>query len=56
MHIKKAKQIWDELNERYAVDERIRSIKLLTIKREFEMLRMMGMSLSRSTLQSCPIW
>nr|KYP76208.1 hypothetical protein KK1_020441 [Cajanus cajan] len=40
MHLETAKQIWDELNERYAGDERVRSIKLLTLKREFEMLKM----------------
>lgn len=40
MHLKKAKQIWDELKERYVGDERIRSTKLLTLKREFEILRM----------------
>ncbi|GAU30051.1 hypothetical protein TSUD_332200 [Trifolium subterraneum] len=40
MHLETAKQIWDELNERYAGDERVKSIKLLTLKREFEMLKM----------------
>jgi len=40
MHLETAKQIWDELDERYAGDERVRSIKLLTLKREFEMLKM----------------
>ncbi|KAK2404761.1 putative mitochondrial protein [Trifolium repens] len=40
MHLETAKQIWDELNERYAGDERVRSIKLLTLKKEFEMLKM----------------
>lgn len=39
-HLETAKQIWDELNERYGGDERVRSIKLLTLKREFEMLKM----------------
>ncbi|XP_020224174.1 uncharacterized protein LOC109806210 [Cajanus cajan] len=40
MHLEIAKQIWDELNERYISDERVRSTKLLTLKREFEMLKM----------------
>jgi len=40
MHLKKAKQIWDEFNERCVGDERIRSTKILTLKREFEILRM----------------
>ena len=40
MHLETAKQIWDELHERYDGDERVKSIKLLTLKREFEMLKM----------------
>nr|KYP37651.1 hypothetical protein KK1_041142 [Cajanus cajan] len=37
MHLKIEKKIWDELNERYTGDEKVRPIKLLTLKREFEM-------------------
>jgi len=40
MHQETTKQVWDELNERFAGDERVRSIKLLTLKRDFEMLKM----------------
>nr|KYP39290.1 Retrovirus-related Pol polyprotein from transposon TNT 1-94 [Cajanus cajan] len=40
MHLETVKQIWEELNERHVGDERVRSIKLLTLKREFEMLKM----------------
>jgi len=40
MYHETTKQIWDKLNERYVGDERVRSIKLLTLKREFEMLKM----------------
>nr|KYP47970.1 hypothetical protein KK1_030385 [Cajanus cajan] len=40
MYLETAKQIWDELNEQYVGDEHVRSIKLLTLKREFEMLKM----------------
>nr|KYP59998.1 hypothetical protein KK1_015445 [Cajanus cajan] len=32
MHMEITKQIWDELNERYVGDERVRSIKLLTLE------------------------
>ncbi|KAK0571356.1 hypothetical protein LWI29_014639 [Acer saccharum] len=40
MHLDTAKLIWDELKERFEGSERVRSVKLLTLKREFEMLRM----------------
>ncbi|TXG47198.1 hypothetical protein EZV62_026492 [Acer yangbiense] len=40
MHLDTAKLIWDELKERFEGNERVRSVKLLTLKREFEMLRM----------------
>lgn len=40
MHLETAKQIWDELHKTYDGDERVKSIKLLTLKREFEMLTM----------------
>ncbi|TXG68564.1 hypothetical protein EZV62_003499 [Acer yangbiense] len=40
MHLETAKEIWDELKGRYEGSERVRSIKLLTLKREFEILKM----------------
>ena len=40
MHLETAKEIWDELKGRYKGSERVRSVKLLTLKREFEILKM----------------
>ncbi|TXG46650.1 hypothetical protein EZV62_011029 [Acer yangbiense] len=40
MHLDTAKLICDELKKRFEGSERVRSVKLLTLKREFEMLRM----------------
>ncbi|TXG55930.1 hypothetical protein EZV62_017243 [Acer yangbiense] len=40
MHLETSKEIWDELNERYEGSERVRNVKMLTLKREFEMLKM----------------
>ncbi|TXG68351.1 hypothetical protein EZV62_003286 [Acer yangbiense] len=40
MHLETAKEIWDELKERYEGSERVRNVKMLTLKREFEMLKM----------------
>ena len=40
MHLETGNQIWDELHRIYDGDERVKSIKLLTLKREFEMLKM----------------
>ena len=35
-----AKEAWDKLRDEFQGSERVRSVKLLTLKREFEMLRM----------------
>ncbi|TXG46600.1 hypothetical protein EZV62_027900 [Acer yangbiense] len=40
MHLETAKEIWDELKERYEGSERVKNVKMLTLKREFEMLKM----------------
>ncbi|TXG70083.1 hypothetical protein EZV62_005018 [Acer yangbiense] len=40
MHLETSKEIWDELKERYEGSERVRNVKMLTLKREFEMLKM----------------
>ncbi|TXG57425.1 hypothetical protein EZV62_018738 [Acer yangbiense] len=40
MHLETAKEIWDELKGRYEGSERVRNVKMLTLKREFEMLKM----------------
>ncbi|TXG59015.1 hypothetical protein EZV62_016844 [Acer yangbiense] len=40
MHLETAKEIWDEVKERYEGSERVRNVKMLTLKREFEMLKM----------------
>ncbi|KAK0581697.1 hypothetical protein LWI29_016899 [Acer saccharum] len=40
MHLDTAKLIWDESKERFEGSERVRSVKLPTLKREYEMLRM----------------
>ncbi|XP_050238095.1 uncharacterized protein LOC126687580 [Mercurialis annua] len=40
MHLETAKQIWDELKERFEGNERVKSVKLLTLKREFELFKM----------------
>nr|KYP32243.1 hypothetical protein KK1_047118 [Cajanus cajan] len=40
MALKTAKSIWDYLKEEYARDERIRSMQVLNLMREFELQRM----------------
>ena len=40
MHLETAKQIWDRLKESFEGNERVKAIKLLTLSREYEMLRM----------------
>ncbi|MCI31007.1 hypothetical protein A2U01_0052218, partial [Trifolium medium] len=40
MTLKTAKEIWDYLKEEYAGDERIRSMQVLNLMREFELQRM----------------
>ncbi|TXG64879.1 hypothetical protein EZV62_011873 [Acer yangbiense] len=40
MHLETAKEIWDELKERYEGSERVKNVKMLTLKREFEILKM----------------
>ncbi|RDX80869.1 hypothetical protein CR513_38524, partial [Mucuna pruriens] len=40
MTFKSAKAIWDYLREEYARDERIRSMQMLNLMREFELQRM----------------
>ncbi|XP_017407084.1 uncharacterized protein LOC108320224 [Vigna angularis] len=40
MTLKSAKEIWDYLKEEYAGDERIRSMQVLNLMREFELQRM----------------
>nr|KYP52898.1 hypothetical protein KK1_025097 [Cajanus cajan] len=40
MALKSAKSIWDYLKEEYAGDERIRSMQVLNLMREFELQRM----------------
>nr|KYP55689.1 hypothetical protein KK1_001913 [Cajanus cajan] len=40
MTLKSAKTIWDYLKEEYARDERIRSMQILNLLREFEIQRM----------------
>jgi len=40
MTIKTPKAIWDYLKEEYARDERIRSMQVLNLMREFELQRM----------------
>nr|KYP39847.1 hypothetical protein KK1_038839 [Cajanus cajan] len=40
MTLKSAKEIWDYLKEEYVGDERIRSIQVLNLMREFEIQRM----------------
>ena len=40
MHLENAKLIWDELKERFEGSDRVKAIRLLTLKREFEMLKM----------------
>ncbi|TXG65924.1 hypothetical protein EZV62_007199 [Acer yangbiense] len=40
MHLETAKSIWDELKSRFEGSERVKSVKLLTLKREFENLKM----------------
>lgn len=39
MHLETTKKIWDEPNKRHAGDERVCSIKLLTLNRKFKMLK-----------------
>ncbi|XP_038688586.1 disease resistance protein RGA2-like [Tripterygium wilfordii] len=38
--LKSAKEAWDKLKEEFQGSERVRSVKLLTLKREFELQRM----------------
>ena len=40
MHLETSKSIWDELKRRFEGSERVKSVKLLTLKREFENLKM----------------
>lgn len=40
MSLKSAKAIWDYLKEEYVGDERIRSMQVLNLMREFEMQKM----------------
>ncbi|TXG71854.1 hypothetical protein EZV62_000433 [Acer yangbiense] len=40
MHLKTSKSIWDELKSRFEGSERVKLVKLLTLKREFENLKM----------------
>ncbi|TXG70381.1 hypothetical protein EZV62_005316 [Acer yangbiense] len=40
MHLETAKSIWDELKSRFEGSERVKLVKLLTLKREFENLKM----------------
>ncbi|TXG57360.1 hypothetical protein EZV62_018673 [Acer yangbiense] len=40
MDLETAKSIWDELKNRFEGSERVKSMKLLTLKREFENLKM----------------
>nr|KYP51504.1 hypothetical protein KK1_026664 [Cajanus cajan] len=40
MNLETTKQIWYELNKMYHGDKKMKIIKLLTLKREFEMLKM----------------
>jgi len=40
MTLKTAKEIWDYLKEEYAGDQRIRSMQVINLRREFEMQRM----------------
>ncbi|TXG53604.1 hypothetical protein EZV62_018860 [Acer yangbiense] len=40
MHLETSKSIWDELKSRFEGSERVKSVKLLTLKREFENLKM----------------
>ncbi|KAK0579919.1 hypothetical protein LWI29_033466 [Acer saccharum] len=40
MHLESAKSIWEELKSRFEGSERAKSVKLLTLKREFENLKM----------------
>ncbi|TXG70321.1 hypothetical protein EZV62_005256 [Acer yangbiense] len=40
MHLETAKSIWDELNSRFEGSERVKLVKLLTLKREFQNLKM----------------
>ncbi|TXG65024.1 hypothetical protein EZV62_012018 [Acer yangbiense] len=40
MHLETTKEIWDELKEMYEGSERVKNVKMLTLKREFEILKM----------------
>ncbi|TXG70375.1 hypothetical protein EZV62_005310 [Acer yangbiense] len=40
MHLETEKSIWDELKSRFEGSERVKLVKLLTLKREFENLKM----------------
>ncbi|KAK0606793.1 hypothetical protein LWI29_004467 [Acer saccharum] len=40
MHLETSKSIWDELKNRFEGSERVKSVKLLTLKREFENMKM----------------
>ncbi|TXG62100.1 hypothetical protein EZV62_013463 [Acer yangbiense] len=40
MHLETSKSIWDELKNRFEGSVRVKSVKLLTLKREFENLKM----------------
>ncbi|XP_021607686.1 uncharacterized protein LOC110611601 [Manihot esculenta] len=47
-----AKEAWDKLRDEFQGSERVRSVKLLTLKREFEMLRMKeGETINESAFQ-----
>ncbi|TXG69605.1 hypothetical protein EZV62_004540 [Acer yangbiense] len=40
MHLETSKSIWDELKNKFEGSERVKSVKLLTLKREFENMKM----------------
>nr|KYP40928.1 hypothetical protein KK1_037721 [Cajanus cajan] len=40
MDLETAKQVWDKIQDEFEVSSRVKSIRLLKLKREFELMKM----------------